>query len=115
MNFPSQETQSSLNINRGSNSNISITFLNDENDISTYLNNGYNKFLKDINDSNKINIKELEEFCNNLLKQSEFFNKNLENWYDDKFYSDLEQFNKNLFEEEDKINLFEESNSIIIR
>jgi len=109
MNFSSQEIQSSLN------SNISIKFLNDDNDISSYLNNGYNKFLKDINDSNKINIKELEEFCNNLLKQSEFFNKNLEDWYDDKYYSDLEQFNKNLFEEEDKINLFEESNSIIIR
>ena len=39
MNFSSQEMQSSLN------SNISIKFLNDDNDISSYLNNGYNKFF----------------------------------------------------------------------
>ena len=107
MNFHSEEIKSRLN-------GTMIKFLNDENDISSYLSNGYNKILKDINDSNKININELEQFCENLIKQSENFNKNLENWYDDKYYNDLEQLTKNLFEEEERLNLFEESSSIII-
>ena len=100
---------------RNTNYKASIKFLNDENDISSLLNKGYNKVINDINNCDKINIEELREFCGNLLIQSEFFNKNLEDWYDDKFYSDLEQLNKNLFEEEDKASLFEKSNSIIIR
>ncbi len=107
MNFSTDEIKLRLN-------NTSIKFLNDENDISSYLSVGYNKILKDINDSNKININELGQFCENLIKQSENFNKNLESWYDDKYYTDLEQLNKNLFEEEERLNLFEESNSIKI-
>lgn len=113
MNLASQELQT--DIFRNPNYKASIKFLNDENDISTFLNNGYSKVLNDINNCNKINIEELRKFCENMLIQTESFNKNLENWYDNKFYSDLEQLNRNLFEEEDKINLFEESNSIIIR
>jgi len=113
MNFAPQDLQTD-NF-RNTNYKASIKFLNDENDISVLLNKGYNKVINDINNCDKINIGELREFCENLLIQSEFFNKNLEDWYDDKFYSDLEQFKKKLFEEENKTSLFEKSNSIIIR
>jgi hypothetical protein len=113
MNFAPQDLQTD-NF-RNTNYKASIKFLNDENDISDLLNKGYNKVINDINNCDKINIGELREFCENLLIQSELFNKNLEDWYDDKFYCDLEQFKKKLFEEENKTSLFEESNSIIIR
>ena len=78
------------------------------------LNNYSSRINERISKCSKIDIEELKLFCDKIINESEKYNLNLENWYDANFNEDVEKLHQNLLIFDDKIKLFNLSNTVII-
>ena len=90
-----------------------VNSINGKINLSNFMNNYYTKVNEDISKCNKIDIDELKEHCKKLIIESEEYNNHLENWYDSKYYEDLEKFNNNFLSFEKKLKIYRDGNSII--
>jgi hypothetical protein len=92
----------------------SISLINSVNNFGELLNNYSSRINEKISKCNKIDIEELKLFCDKIINESEKYNSNLENWYDTNYQEDVDKLYQNLLMFDDKIKLFNTSNSIII-
>jgi hypothetical protein len=77
--------------------------------------NNYSSIINEkISKSNKIDIEGLKLFCDKIIIESEKYNSNLESWYDDNYYEDVDKLHQNLLMQDDKIKLFNISNIVIV-
>jgi len=79
------------------------------------FNNYSSKVNERISKCNKIDIDELKLFCDKIIIESEKYNSNLENWYDSNYYEDVVKLHQNLLTFDNKIKLYNISNSITIK
>ncbi len=92
----------------------SISLINSVNNFSELLNNYSSRINERISKCSKIDIEELKLFCDKIIQESEKYNSNLENWYDDNYHEDIIKLHQNLEIFNDKIKLYNISNAIII-
>ena len=92
----------------------SISLINSVNNFGELLNNYSSRINERISKCSKIDIEELKLFCDKIIQESEKYNSNLENWYDDNYHEDIIKLHQNLEIFNDKIKLYNISNAIII-
>jgi len=92
----------------------SISLINSVNNFGELLNNYSSRINEKISKCSKIDIEELKLFCDKIIQESEKYNSNLENWYDDNYHEDIIKLHQNLEIFNDKIKLYNISNTIII-
>jgi hypothetical protein len=92
----------------------SISLMNGIVNFGELFNNYSSRINERISKSNKIDIEELKLFCEKIIIESEKYNSNLENWYDDNYKEDVHKLHQNLLIFDNKIKLFNKSNAVII-
>jgi hypothetical protein len=92
----------------------STSLLNDMTNLSEILKNYNSRINEKMSKCNKIDIEELKLFCDKIINESEKYNSNLENWYDSNYHEDIAKLYQNLLIFDEKINIFNISNAIVI-
>jgi hypothetical protein len=92
----------------------STSLLNDMTNLSEILKNYNSRINEKISKCNKIDIEELKLFCDKIINESEKYNSNLENWYDSNYHEDIAKLYQNILIFDEKINIFNISNAIVI-
>jgi hypothetical protein len=92
----------------------STNLINGISNFGELLNNYSSRINEKISKCNKIDIEELKLFCEKIINESEKYNSNLENWYDDDYNEDISKLHQNLLILDDKIKLYNISNALIV-
>ena len=94
---------------------ISLINNNNIDELNNYLKKLVNIIGLSLNKIEIIDIEKIKEECDKILKKIEKYNNIITNWYDDKFYSDKQIFEKNMENEQKKSFSFNNNDFIIIK